>query len=153
MHHHCKEKSYQCLANTSDSWLRLSNTFTLINNSYSASHDNWCTGTLLNRIIAAQCGGDGGCRVGEVRAGTTSTHARPSRVLSYSNCQGSTDSISTSEFSGLINSTLTELSYSQTHWLHPAALVSTGFISFSANGLPVQCFIHRVCRKGYISSN
>ena len=30
-------------------------------NSYSASHDNWCT-----------VGGDGGCRVGKVRAGTTS---------------------------------------------------------------------------------
>ena len=30
-------------------------------NSYSASHDNWCT-----------VGGDGGCRVGEVRASTTS---------------------------------------------------------------------------------
>ena len=30
-------------------------------NSYSASSDNWCTG-----------GGDGGCRVGEVRAATTS---------------------------------------------------------------------------------
>ena len=30
-------------------------------NSYSASHNNWCT-----------VGGDGGCRVGEVRAGTTS---------------------------------------------------------------------------------
>ena len=30
-------------------------------NSYSASHDNWCT-----------VGGDGGCRVGEVQAGTTS---------------------------------------------------------------------------------
>ena len=30
-------------------------------NSYSASHDNWCT-----------VGGDGRCRVGEVRAGTTS---------------------------------------------------------------------------------
>ena len=29
-------------------------------NSYSASHDNWCT-----------VGGGGGCRVGEVRAGTT----------------------------------------------------------------------------------
>ena len=29
--------------------------------SYSASHDNWCT-----------VGGDGACRVGEVRAGTTS---------------------------------------------------------------------------------
>ena len=32
-----------------------------INNSYSASHDNWCT-----------VGGNGGCMVGEVRAGTTS---------------------------------------------------------------------------------
>ena len=30
-------------------------------NSYSARRDNWCT-----------VGGDGGCRVGEVRAGTTS---------------------------------------------------------------------------------
>ena len=30
-------------------------------NSYSASHDNWCT-----------VGGDGGCRVGKVRAGSTS---------------------------------------------------------------------------------
>ena len=30
-------------------------------NSYSASHDNWCT-----------VGGDGGCRVGKVWAGTTS---------------------------------------------------------------------------------
>ena len=30
-------------------------------NSYSASHDNWCT-----------VGGDGGCRVSEVRTGTTS---------------------------------------------------------------------------------
>ena len=34
--------------------------FTWIN-SWSASHDNWCT-----------VGGDGGCRVGEVQAGTTS---------------------------------------------------------------------------------
>ena len=30
-------------------------------NPWSASHDNWCT-----------VGGDGRCRVGEVRAGTTS---------------------------------------------------------------------------------
>ena len=41
-------------------------------NSYSASHDNWCTETLLNRVITAQCEGMGGSRVGEVRAGTTS---------------------------------------------------------------------------------
>ena len=37
------------------------NIFTCAANSYSASRDNWCT-----------VGGDGGCRVGEVRAGTTS---------------------------------------------------------------------------------
>ena len=35
--------------------------YSAIVNSYSASRDNWCT-----------VGGDGGCRVGEVRAGTTS---------------------------------------------------------------------------------
>ena len=39
--------------------------------SYSASHDNWCTVTLWNRIMTAQCEGMGS-RVGEVRAGTTS---------------------------------------------------------------------------------
>ena len=37
-----------------------------------ASHGNWCTGTLLNRIITAQWEGIGGCRVGEVWADTTS---------------------------------------------------------------------------------
>ena len=37
------------------------NSFTTHINSYSASRDNWCT-----------VGGDGGCRVSEVRAGTTS---------------------------------------------------------------------------------
>ena len=42
-------------------------------NSYSASRDNCCT-----------VGGDGGCRVGEVRAGTTSP-CPTIRVLSYSN--------------------------------------------------------------------
>ena len=53
-------------------------------NSYSASHDNWCTGTLLNRIMTA-VGGDGGCRVGEVLPPCPTI-----RVLSYSNCQRST---------------------------------------------------------------
>ena len=38
----------------------------------SASHDNWCT-----------VGGDGGCRVDEVRAGTTSPMP-DHKVLSYS---------------------------------------------------------------------
>ena len=37
----------------------------------SASH-NWCTRIPLNRIITAQWEGMGGCRVGKVRAGTTS---------------------------------------------------------------------------------
>ena len=46
----------------------------LLLNSYSASHDNWCTATLWNRIITAQCEGMGevGSASGEVRAGTTS---------------------------------------------------------------------------------
>ena len=35
-------------------------------NSYSASSDNWCT-----------VGGDGGCKVAEVRAGTTSPMPDP----------------------------------------------------------------------------
>ena len=41
-------------------------------NSYSASQEIWCTATLWNRIMTAQCEGMGGSRVGEVRAGTTS---------------------------------------------------------------------------------
>ena len=35
-------------------------------NSWSDHHDNWCIGTLSNRIV----GGDGGCRVGEVWTST-----------------------------------------------------------------------------------
>ena len=34
-------------------------------NSYSASHDNWCTATLWNRIMTAQCEGMG--KVGSAR--------------------------------------------------------------------------------------
>ena len=34
-------------------------------NSYSASHNNWCTATLWNRIMTAQCEGDG--EVGSAR--------------------------------------------------------------------------------------
>ena len=34
-------------------------------NSYSASHDNWCTETLWNRVMAAQCEGMG--EVGSAR--------------------------------------------------------------------------------------
>ena len=41
-------------------------------NSYSASHDNWCTVILWNRINYNTVRGDGGSRVGEVRADTTS---------------------------------------------------------------------------------
>ena len=57
-----------------------SSCFQLLFNSYSASHDNWCT-----------VRGNGGCRVGEVRAGTTSP-CPTIRVLCYSNCQRSTNS-------------------------------------------------------------
>ena len=41
-------------------------------NYYSACHDNWCTGTLFKQENYRTVGGDGGCRVGEVRAGITS---------------------------------------------------------------------------------
>ena len=43
-------------------------------NSYSASHDNWCTGTLLNRVITAQWEGMGdvGAARYEPPVGTTS---------------------------------------------------------------------------------
>ena len=40
-------------------------------NSYSASHDNWCTETLLNGNYST-VRGDGESRVDEVRASTTS---------------------------------------------------------------------------------
>ena len=39
-------------------------------NSYSASHDNWCI--TLKQDNDSTVRGDGGSRVGEVRAGTTS---------------------------------------------------------------------------------
>ena len=62
-------------------------------NSYSASRDNWCTGTLWNRIITAQCEGMG--EVGSARYEPALLPPCPSiRVLSYSNCQRSSHSIS-----------------------------------------------------------
>ena len=62
-------------------------------NSQSASHDNWCTETLLNRIITAQW---------EVMEDVGSARYEPAllppcptiRVLGYSNCQRPTNSIS-----------------------------------------------------------
>ena len=55
-------------------------------NSYSASRDNWCTATLWNRIMTAQCEGMG--EVGSVRYEPALLPPCPSiRVLSYSNCQ------------------------------------------------------------------
>ena len=55
-------------------------------NSYSASHDNWCTATLWNKIITAQCEGMG--EVGSARYEPALLPPCPSiRVLSYSNCQ------------------------------------------------------------------
>ena len=54
-------------------------------NSYSASHDNWCTQTLWNRIITAQCEGMG--EVGSARYEPALLPPCPSiRVLCYSNC-------------------------------------------------------------------
>ena len=64
----------------------------------SASQDNWCTGTLLNRMITAQWEG-----MGDVGSAMYEPALLPPcltiRVLSYSNCQRSTLSISNSEFS------------------------------------------------------
>ena len=55
-------------------------------NSYSASHNNWCSGTLLNRIITAQWEGMGD--VGSARYEPALLPPCPTiRVLSYSNCQ------------------------------------------------------------------
>ena len=55
-------------------------------NSYSASRDNWCTATLWNRIMTAQCEGMG--EVGSARYEPALLPPCPSiRVLSYSNCQ------------------------------------------------------------------
>ena len=60
-------------------------------NSYSASHDNCCTGTLLNSIITAQWEGMGD--VGSARYKPALLPPCPTiRVLSYSNCQRSTQS-------------------------------------------------------------
>ena len=41
-------------------------------NSYSASHDSWCTGTPLKQDTYSTVGGNGRCRVSEVRASITS---------------------------------------------------------------------------------
>ena len=55
-------------------------------NSYSASHDNWCTVTLWKRTMTAQCEGMG--EVGSARYEPALLPPCPSiRVLSYSNCQ------------------------------------------------------------------
>ena len=55
-------------------------------NSYSASHDNWCTATLWNRMMTAQCKGMG--EVGSARYEPALLPPCQSiRVLSYSNCQ------------------------------------------------------------------
>ena len=55
-------------------------------NSYSASHDNWCTMILWNRIMTAQCEGMG--EVGSARYEPALLPPYPSiTVLSYSNCQ------------------------------------------------------------------
>ena len=54
--------------------------------SYSASHGNWCTVTLWNRIMTAQCEGMG--EVGSAKYEPALLPPCPSiRVLSYGNCQ------------------------------------------------------------------
>ena len=68
------------------SWLVIASLGDLDINSYSASHDSWCTGTLWNRIMTAQCEGIG--EVGSARYELALLPPCPSiRVLSYSNCQ------------------------------------------------------------------
>ena len=55
-------------------------------NSYSAGHNNWCTETLWNRVITAQCEGMG--EVGSARYEPALLPPCPSiRALCYSNCQ------------------------------------------------------------------
>ena len=59
--------------------------------SYSASHDNWCTETLLNRVITAQW--EGMEDVGSARYEPALLPPCPTiRVSSYNNCQRSTHS-------------------------------------------------------------
>ena len=71
--------------------LRVWNGGLLTLNSYSASHDNWCTATLWNRIMTVQCEGMG--EVGSARYEPALLPPCPSiRALSYSNCQRSTHS-------------------------------------------------------------
>ena len=65
--------------------------FPFLFNSLSASHSNWCTVTLLNRIITAQWEGMGD--VGSERHEPALLPPCPTiRVLCYSNCQRSTHS-------------------------------------------------------------
>ena len=62
-------------------------------NSYSASHGNWCTGTLVNRTITVQWEGMGD--VGSARYEPALLPPCPTiRALSYSNCHRSTHSTS-----------------------------------------------------------
>ena len=86
-HHQATSSSWSCksLLITVSSWHR-----TLLN-SYSASRDSWCTATLWNRIMTAQCEGMG--EVGAARYEPALLPSCPSiRALRYSNCQRSTQS-------------------------------------------------------------
>ena len=81
-----------CKQSVGQAWNRLHVGRTLLHqyllkiNSYSASHDNWCTATLWNRIMTAQCEGMG--EVGSARYEPALLPPCPSiRALSYSNCQ------------------------------------------------------------------
>ena len=72
------DKVSMLIHNNTNPWRRLTITV--------PSHDNWCTATLWNRIMTAQCEGMG--EVGSARYEPALLPPCPSiRVLSYSNCQ------------------------------------------------------------------
>ena len=96
LHSFCMNNSYSCPVKCSDQeHIPVTIMFFFVSckllNSYSASHNNWCTATLWNRIMTAQCEGMG--EVGSARYEPALLPPCPSiRVLSYSNCQRSTQS-------------------------------------------------------------
>ena len=89
--HVCNPPTHPLLYPTVVNQRNLTQMLSLSINSYSASHDNWCTATLWNRIMTAQCEGMG--EVGSARYEPALLPPCPSiRALCYSNCQRSTQS-------------------------------------------------------------
>ena len=95
-------------------------------NSWNASHDNWCTGTLLNRMITAQWEGMGD--VGSARyAPAPLSPCLTIRVLSYSNCPRSIHSISKWTFKKFTMFYRVNPYYSRNQFdLHPHKLLKMG---------------------------